>query len=238
MRVGIHPSVFDRFPEYCRGLVVARGIANATEDPVLTERLRAAELALRHALPGEDWRAHPRVAAWLHAFQELGIPTGARPPSLAALVKRVLKGGTLPFINQVVALMNVTSLERLAPCGGDDLHSAGGDLLLRPASGAESYRPLGRPDVLEHPDAGEIIYVAGDDTVLCRSWCWRNSDVTKLTEASTTVCLNLDFMAPAVPAQEHEPATRALADDLSRHCGGEVTWHLLTPTEPTVDVPS
>lgn len=236
MHIGIHSSVFERFPGYCRGIVIARGISNATTDPALTERLQAAERALRQTMPGEDWRSHPRVAAWLHAFQELGIPTGARPPSLAALVKRVLKGGTVPFINQVVALMNITSLERLVPCGGDDLHSARGELLLRPATGAESYRPLGRPDVLEHPDPGEIVYVAGDEIVLCRSWCWRNSDVTKLTEVSTAVCLNLDFMAPAVPTQEREAATHALADDLSRHCGGEVTCHLLTPAEPTVDV--
>lgn len=111
--------------------------------------------------------------------------------------------GSLPFINQVVALMNITSLERLVPCGGGDLRPAGGDLLLRPAIGTESYRPLGRPDVLEHSDPGEIVYV------------------TKLTEASTAVCLNLDFMAPAVPTEEHEPATRALADDLSRRCGCE-----------------
>lgn len=240
MRISIHETVFERFPGYRRGLVIARDIANSTEDHELTDRLRAAEEALRKSLPGSDWRSHPRIGAWLDAFQELGVPTGARPPSLAALAKRVMKGGALPLVNQVVALMNITSLERLIPCGGDDLIAAGGDLILRPAIGTEAYRPLGRPDILEHPTPGEIVYVAtakAESVVLCRSWCWRNSEVTKLTETSTSVCLNLDFMAPAVPPDEDEAAAGALAEDLRRHCGGEVVWRLLTPAHPSVDLP-
>ncbi len=249
MRIGIHQSVFERFPGYRRGLVIARGTSIRSEDAVLAERLRAAEHALAEVIPSGDWRSHPRVAAWLEAFQALGIPTGARPPSIAALVKRTAKGGSLPFINQMVALMNITSLERLIPCGGDDLGAVGvdTDLMLRPATGSESYRPLGRPDILEHPDPGEMIYVsssptgsrsADEEIVLCRSWCWRNSDVTKLTQETTAACLNLDFLAPAVPVEIDEVATTSLADDVRRHCGGEVICGLLTPEQPTFDLGS
>ncbi len=249
MRIGIHQSVFERFPGYRRGLVIARGTSIRSDDAVLIERLRAAERALVEEISGGDWRSHPRVAAWLEAFQALGIPTGTRPPSIAALVKRTAKGGSLPFINQMVALMNITSLERLIPCGGDDLGAVGSDtdLMLRSATGSESYRPLGRPDILEHPDPGEIVYVsspstgsssAEEDMVLCRSWCWRNSDVTKLTEETTAVCLNLDFLVPAVPMEEDKAATASLADDVRRHCGGEVICGLLTPEQPTFDLAS
>jgi len=233
MRFAIDESVFERFPEYRRGIVVARGVDNLTADPDLEARLRAAERAVVERFADAEWRADPRLAVWLEAFGRLGIPVGSKPPSVAALVKRVAKGASLPFINQLVALMNITSLENLVPCGGDDLGTVGEELVLRPAMGAEDYRPLGKPESLEHPAPGELVLVdTANSVVLCRSWCWRNSDVTKLTERTTAMALNVDLMAPAVPVDEGTAMTRRLADDVRRHCGGDVEWQLLTCDRP------
>lgn len=233
MRFAIDESVFERFPEYRRGVVVARGVTNLTADPELEARLRAAERALVERFVDTDWRADLRVAAWLEAFGRLGIPVGSKPPSVAALVKRVAKGAWLPFINQLVALMNITSLENRVPCGGDDLDTVGEELVLRPATGVEDYRPLGKPESLEHPAPGELVLVDTDNSVvLCRSWCWRNSDVTKLTEGTTAMALNIDLMAPAVTAEEGAAITRRLADDMHRCCGGDVVWHILSRDQP------
>ncbi len=233
MRAAVDKFVFERFPDYRRGLVVGRGVTNALADPDLEERLRAAERGVVELLGGEDWRAHPRLAAWLAAFGQVGIPAGSKPPSVAALVKRVSKGASLPFINQLVALMNITSLENLLPCGGDDLHSVGPEIVLRAAAGTESYQPLGKPEGVEHPDPGELTLVDTlNGVVLCRCWCWRNSDVTKLTGDTTAVALNVDVMAPAVPFEEGEEITRRLADDILRHCGGEVGWQMLGREHP------
>lgn len=233
MRFAVDESVFEKFPEYRRGVVVARQVTNRSLDDELEERLRAAERGLAAAVGGDDWRNHPRLAVWLEAFGRLCIPVGSKPPSVAALVKRVVKGAALPFINQLVALMNIISLEHLVPCGGDDLDTVGHELVLRPAAGAEDYRPLGRPDSLEHPTPGELILVdTSHSVVLCRSWCWRNSDVTKLTEETTAVALNVDLMSPAVSIDEGEAITRRLADDVRRSCGGEVAWRILAADRP------
>lgn len=235
MRFAVDESVFEEFPEYRRGIVVARGVVNMIADPELEERLRIAERSVVERFADTDWRADPRLAAWLEAFGRLGVGVGSKPPSVAALVKRVAKGASLPFINQLVALMNITSLENLVPCGGDDLDTVGKELVLRPASGAEDYRPLGKPESLEHPDPGELILV---DTVtcvvLCRCWCWRNSDVTKLTEETTAVALNVDLMSPAVTGEEGIAVTRRLADDMHRCCGGDVEWHILSRDQPEI----
>lgn len=237
MRIAVAESIFERFPGYQRGLVVARGVSNEAGDPELAERLREAQQSLVARLGGEDWRAHPRVATWLQAFASLGIAVGSRPPSLAALVKRTMKGSALPFINRLVALMNITSLENLVPCGGDDLDAVGAEIVLRPATGTETYRPLGRPEMTEHPDPGEIVYVdTQSSVVLCRTWCWRNSDITKLTELTTAVALNLDLMAPAVPFEEGAAITERLAADMRRHCGGRVQWHMLSLEHPGAEV--
>lgn len=233
MRFAVDESVFKKFPEYRRGIVVTRGVVNLIADPELEARLRAAERAVVGRFADADWRAHPRLAAWLEAFGRLGIPVGSKPPSVAALVKRVAKGGALPFINQLVALMNITSLENLVPCGGDDLHAVGDELVLRPATGSETYRPLGKPEVLEHPDPGEPALIdTANAVVLCRCWCWRNSDVTKLTEETTAVALNVDLMSPAVTVEDGAAMTRRLADDVRRYCGGEVEWRILGADQP------
>jgi len=233
MRFAVDKSVFEKFPEYRRGIVVARQAVNLSADPELEARLRDAELSVVDRLTDGEWRTAPRVAAWLAAFARLGVGVGSKPPSVAALVKRVAKGASLPFINQLVALMNITSLENLVPCGGDDLDTVGGELVLRPATGVESYRPLGKPDTLEHPHPGELTLVdVENDVVLCRCWCWRNSDVTKLTEKTMTVALNVDLMSPAVAVEEGTEMTRRLADDVRRHCGGHVEWRMLAPGEP------
>jgi len=232
-RFAVDESVFERFPGYRRGIVVARGVVNLTADPELEARLTAAEGLVVMRFADADWRADPRLAVWLEAFGRLGVGVGSKPPSVAALVKRVAKGASLPFINRLVALMNVTSLENLVPCGGDDLGTVGKELVLRPAVGTEDYRPLGRPESLEHPDPGELILVdTATSIVLCRCWCWRNSDVTKLTEETTAVALNLDLMSPAVSVEEGIAVTRRLADDMHRCCGGDVAWRILDKDRP------
>jgi len=234
MRFAVDGSVFERFPEYRRGVVVARGVVNLSADPELQARLRAAEHSVVQRFANADWRADPRLAAWLEAFGRLSVPVGSKPPSVAALVKRVVKGASLPFINQLVALMNIVSLENLVPCGGDDLGTVGDELVLRPATGVESYRPLGKPEFLEHPGPGELALVDVENAVvLCRCWCWRNSDVTKLTDETTAVALNVDLLAPAVPVDAGTQIARRLADDVRRHCGGRVEWRMLTPDRPS-----
>ena len=57
-----------------------------------------------------------------------------------------------------MAIFNCISLKYLLPCGGDDLNVIEGDLRLGIADGTENYVPLGQPDVLEHPQPGEVIY--------------------------------------------------------------------------------
>lgn len=182
---------------------------------------------------GREWRQDSRRAAWLSAFDELGIPAGFEPPSIASLVKRVAKGGRLPFIDKLVALMNVASLENLAPCGGDDLHAVADEIRLQPAAGIETYSALSVADTFEYPISGEFPLIdMVNGVLLCRYWCWRNNDVTKITEDTTVVALDLDLMGTAVPVEEGGRMVRRLAEDVERSCGGHVDWELLTQDRP------
>ncbi len=57
-------DVFTPFPDYVRGVVVARGVKNGPSPAELTALLREAEEQLRGAFGSGDVAAHPRIASW------------------------------------------------------------------------------------------------------------------------------------------------------------------------------
>jgi DNA/RNA-binding domain of Phe-tRNA-synthetase-like protein len=156
--------------------------------------------------------------------------------SVEALVRRARRGDELPIVNPLVGLYNALSLKYVLPVGGDDLEQLTGGLHLRRARGDESYRELGtgQPDP---PAPGEVIYV-DDAKVLCRRWCWRQSDDTKITAESRAVVLNIHGLPPA-SALDVEAAARELASLVPRLLGGRAAWYLLDQRQPeaSTDLP-
>jgi len=233
MEIGIHEAVFEVFPDFTRGVVVGRNIDNKSKIRELEEELRLLEERTRTDQALEKYKEHPNLSSWMKAFRAFDINPNSCPPSIVNLVKRIRKGATIPYINTVVSLINRTSLKYLVPCGGDDLDSVSGNLILCYAEGNETYRPLGKPDDLENPKPGEIIYKdTSDGNVLCRAWCWRNSDTTKITEDTAFVALNVDGLPP-VTAEMTRDMTEDLAGKLEAFCKAEVEVHILDARNPS-----
>ncbi|MCH5277264.1 MAG: hypothetical protein J1E80_05450 [Desulfovibrionaceae bacterium] len=231
MRYTIAPAVFDRYPLFRRAVLVARGVDNSREIPEVLALLREAEAtARRDELAG--FMEHPGLAAWAELFRSMNLNPKRYPPSVINLIKRVRKGAELPYVNTLVALFNCVSLRHLVPCGGDDLDAVSGDLRLDFATGDENYVPLGQPDTLEHPPAGEIVYMdTGSRNVFCRAWCWKNGDPSKLLPSTTRAAINVDFMGAA-----GEALLPVIADELSgwlaRWTGAKAEIHILSPNRP------
>lgn len=232
VKIEIAPEVFEVWPDYRRIVVVARDVDNAEEDPALEALLREAESAARQDPELENHKEYPRIASWRAVFERMGLNPNKFPPSIANLVKRTRSGKDLPFINRLVAIFNIVSLKYRIPCGGDDLAGVTGDVRLMPATGEETYEPLGNPEAVERPTPGEIILAdTGRKTVFCRGWCWKNGDPSKITRDSRFVAINLDAQPP-VDLQTLEAAAEELADLVARHCGGTAVRHLLEPGNP------
>ena len=88
MRIGIDQSIFKIFPSYRRGLVVARGVANRSEDPVLEDRLRKAQVAVRMAFADVDWREDVRqMAPRREVGQRVAGDSRPSPPAPQAVRK-------------------------------------------------------------------------------------------------------------------------------------------------------
>jgi DNA/RNA-binding domain of Phe-tRNA-synthetase-like protein len=237
MLYAVSPELFNRFPGYVRGLVVATHAINL-EGPIdeVARMLKKTQEALRART---DLDGHPNMAAWRAArlaSSAFGARHGSRhkyPSSIEAMVKRVLKGGELPYINTLAALGNMTSLKHLVPVGGHDVGVCAEPLWLGFADGTETFTAFGATEV-EHPEPGEVVYLNGK-TVLCRRWTWRQAEVTKLTRTTTHAAINVDGLPPVTRA-DVETICDELATQVRLFCAAQVECKMLAKDSPVIEV--
>ncbi|MFC1871987.1 B3/4 domain-containing protein [Chloroflexota bacterium] len=224
MKYIISPDVFEKFPRYVRGVVIARSINNRAEHEELVVLLNEVAAAATQDESLQTIKAHPRIAPWRQAYADFGSNPNKFYSSIESLGRRARRGDQIPYINTLVALFNYFSLKHTVPSGGDDLETVDGDLLLRLAKGDEPFTPFNAEEV-EYPDAGEVIYV-DSSRVMCRRWNWRQGYQTRLTPETSNVAINVDCLPPVL-REEAETITGELAELVRKFCGGEVRHFML-----------
>jgi DNA/RNA-binding domain of Phe-tRNA-synthetase-like protein len=230
MEVRVEEKIFQEFPLFRRGIVVASGIQNQGASKELETLLdEAVESAGRQPI---DVKADPRIAVWSEAHRRFGSNPNKFPPAHFSLIKRVQKPGVhLPFISKVVAIMNYNSIADVIPVGGDDLDHAGPCLELRYASGQETFVPLDSPETSEHPTPGEVVYVVVDSgRVMCRRWNWRNGYETRITEGTRAMVMNIDGLGAEAETRALKTRDRVAAM-LENYCGARTMMAMLTPAD-------
>ena len=222
----ISPEIFEMFPGYIRGVVIAHGVKNSPSPEDLISLLRAAEEDARSKLDLEKIIEHPYMASWRDAYRKFGAKPGKFRPSMEAMARRVLRNQQLPGISRLVDIGNIISIRYLVPAGGHAIDVVQGDIALCTAAGDETFVPFGS-DKAEAPDPGEIIFTEGK-TVLTRRWTWRQANHTLVTPDTTALEFNVDGMPP-VKMSEVEAACRELESLIERFCGGKCYHEILTP---------
>lgn len=234
MKYRIDPDIFTLYPEYLRGVLILSGIRNHSEQEDVVHLLRSAEDVARKTYTLEMIRSDPKIRSWREAFGAFGTNPNRYPPSIENLLRRVLKGGILPYVNTVVALMNTVSLRYGLPCGGDDLGKVEGNLVLTFARGDEWYVPLNGTEP-DPPEKGEII-LRDSRKVLCRKWTWRQGEATKITETTVSAVVNVDCLPPFT-LQDLEEILAEASSLFARYCGAQVTTGILKRDTPEFEIP-
>ena len=233
LQYSIADEIFKSFPEFIRGVVVARDVVNRASSPELIELLRAEENSLRRRLTAETLVSNPLIVSWREAFRSLGIKPSEYRPSIEAMARKVINGNELPAINALVDIGNIISLRHLLPVGGHSLNEVSQDITLRVAAGEEVFIPFGS-DQTEHPDKGEFIFTEGNN-VLTRRWVWRQSNHT-LTELTTTfIEFNVDGLPP-VDTDDIKVACDDLANLVKRFCGGSSVCMQLSQNNRNINI--
>lgn len=219
MRLHVQKEIFDVFDRPVVGVIDCRGVDNRVDFVEIQNLLRDAEAEIRRVFSRfESHGRHPHIAAWRTAYKKFGSDPHQHRCSAESLVRRVLKGDSIPHINKLVDLYNYISLKYVIPVGGEDTDAIRGTLRLAFADGTEQFIRLNGTEN-EPPEKGEVVY-KDDEGVLCRRWNWREADRTKLTPDTTNAIIVLDALVP-VERAHMERATRELADLIRQFCGGE-----------------
>ncbi len=230
--IRIDPKIFEDYPSFRRGIVIAGKMDNQGHSSEIEDLLnRSIAQAAQQPI---DLKADARTTVWSDAHHRFGSNPNKFPPAHCALLKRVQKpGAAIPFINKVVAIMNINSIQDVTPVGGDDVVRANGSLELRYADGSENFTPLGRPDSSEHPVAGEVIYLVPESNeVMCRRWNWRNGHHTRIAEDTRSIVMNIDSLGE--DSERRAIATRdRVAQMLEAYCQAKVATTLLAPEKPS-----
>lgn len=233
MEFSLSPAILTLFPQLRVGLVWVRGCANRYAGNGLEDLLRAEEAALRARLTEESLKTHPTILAWQEAHRVFGSNPNKFPPSMQALAKRVIKGGSLPSINPLVDAYNIVSLRYLLPAGGEDFDRCEGAVTLAVAEGGEPFIELGATENTP-AEPGEVLY-RDDAGAIVRKFNWREADRTKLTDHTLHAVLVLESLLPDEPLAQALADLAALVDD---HVGGTTEAFALDKTNRTVQLES
>jgi len=88
--------------------------------------------------------AQPEIAATRDAYKRLGKEPSRYRGSAEALLRRVVSGKGLNFINNLVDVNNLVSLESLLPLGAYDLSKVAPEIVFRIGKPGETYKGIGK----------------------------------------------------------------------------------------------
>ncbi len=199
---------------------VLEGVTVSKEAEGLSEHGERLVEEARSRYTLESLREHPVVRAYRDFMWRLGIdPTKTRPSS-EALVRRLLRRGRFPHINNVVDSGNFASVETLVPIGLYDMDRLTPPLTLRYARRGERFNPIGgEPEELE---GGEVVLADAEGRIL-HIYPHRDSRETMIREDTRRV-LVVSAGVPGVSKSLVVEAAKLTASYIERYASARTLF--------------
>jgi DNA/RNA-binding domain of Phe-tRNA-synthetase-like protein len=189
------------------GVIWWTGASVVERSPTLDGLLAGAEAAVRADPP-------PPTAAVRTMYKRVGLDPTKTRPSNEALLRRIVKGGTIPRINSMVDVINWCSVEFQLPYGLYDRAHLHGPVTLRLGRDGEEYAGIRK----------DIVHVAGRITVADDDGPFGNptSDSARtMVTTATREALVVVYAPASIPEQDLDRVRRATAHRIAQVCGGE-----------------
>lgn len=226
----VDKKIFDMFSDLKIGIIVCKNIDNTKNHNDINKLLNEVSNSAKKSLEGVELCEYPIIRQWRDAYKKFGEKKSRS--SIESLIRSVVNGRDIPNINALVDIYNVISLKYFLPCGGEDIDRIDNDMELTLSNGKEIFLPLGSIEK-ENPNEGEVIYKFGDN-VICRCFNYRESDITKLTEATTNAFLCIECIDKN-DYSKLDQAVIELSDLIKKYLGGTSEIYFLDKDNNTID---
>jgi len=182
----------------------------------VTELLKEVSQKTRGDLTIEAVKDRADFRAYRDFFWRLGVdPTKTRPAS-EALVRRILKGSSIPRINDFVDSYNIASVETGIPIAAFDSEALDEDITLRFSGQGEEFQGIGMEES-RVIDQQMLVMSSGSDLIAV--YPYRDADASRITTETRDAVL----IACGVPSIGGEALLRAAGksrDYVISSCGG------------------
>lgn len=189
MRFAHDPALLADFPQLAVATLTVADVHDHAEVGETVARFTERATA---RLDGRTESELPEIAAWRRAFGQMGLKPTQYRCAAEALLRRFRKEGSLPSIHPLVDVCNAVSLAYAIPVAVFDLAHVTGDLVVRRATGTESYLSFGGET--ESPEPGEVIFADTAGHAHARRWTNRQSAVSAIRPATRRVLVVSEAM--------------------------------------------
>ena len=230
MKFIVNEKLFDEYEGLKIGVSTCKNIDNTKLKKDITGETENIKAHIKNKFADVELANYPVVRRWRDIYKSFGEKKSRS--SIEALIRRLLNGHDIPSINPIVDIYNMLSLKYEVPCGGEDIDTINNDIELTFADGTESFICLGSTEE-EHPNEGEIVYKSGN-TVMCRNFNYRESDITKLTENTKNCVLVIESVV--TDNSDLENALKELSQMVEENLGGETNINILEKNNSEIEL--
>ena len=221
MKFKVNEKLFDEYEGLKIGVITCNNIDNTSLKNDISDETEKTKEHIKDKFADVELSNYPVIRRWRDIYKSFGEKKSRS--SIEALIRRLLNGHDIPSINPIVDIYNMLSLKYEVPCGGEDIDTINDDIELTYANGTESFICLGSTEE-EHPNEGEIVYKSGN-TVMCRNFNYRESDITKLTEDTKNCVLVIESVI--ADNADLENALKELSQMVEENLGGTTKINIL-----------
>lgn len=230
------PEIYELFPEAKIAGLLISGLKKKSFPAGAIATIINNQLELTSRI-SSTIKLRKEIRDWTRVIEKIGLNSKEVIPAHTALINRVLKQRRLPSINPIVDLYNIISIRNIIPIGGHDLTSRN-EITLGHTSGKEQYQGMGQ----EGPEkiaADEFAYLdERNNQVLTRHLIWRQSDFSKITEASHDIFLPIDDIPGIRSFKELEMIANELIELMSAFYDFDWAFGIVNKYNPTLELRS
>lgn len=205
--------------------VVIEGIDNREVSSEWLESRERIIQALIEEYKDMDYHADPVLEGFHILHDRSGVKRRKNISASENLIRLLIKNKGVFFINQVVDIYNIISMESKLALGSHDIDQVDGNVVLRFTDGTERFVPIGQMEPVLI-NAHEYCYCDDSNEVLCRLEI-RQVEKTKVNEFSQ----NVFYIVQGNEATDDEflrETAQRIIDETVKYCGG--SGRIIIPT--------